>query len=264
MRSHAALYNFIGEGYDTTRHSDPLITQRLRQLLGPSDDGLYLDVACGTGNYTIALAATGGSWVGIDTSDKMIDAARRKSVDVEWHVADATSLPFPAGRVSGTVCVLAVHHFRERPTAFRELRRVIRRGARVIFFTADKEQMRRYWLNLYFPQAMARSIIQMVGADQLESELLAANIRISHREPYFVQKNLQDFFLYCGKYCPERYLNPTIRAGISTFATLADAAEVERGCRQLEADINTGRVHELISRSESPDGDYLFLAGEAV
>jgi ubiquinone/menaquinone biosynthesis C-methylase UbiE len=258
-----ALYNTIGEGYDRTRHADPLIVSRLQQLLRLSNDGLYLDVACGTGNYSIALAAFGGCWVGIDSSDRMVKAARRKSAKVEWHVADATALPFPPGRISGAICVLAVHHFCDRLAAFKEMRRVVAPGANVVLFTADKNQMRRYWLNIYFPQAMARSIAQMASADQLERELLAANFRIAHREPYFVQDDLEDFFLYCGKHSPERYLSPAIRAGMSTFANLADVTEVERGCQQLESDMNTGRVHEIIKASECPDGDYLFLVGEA-
>lgn len=51
-----------------------------------------LEVACGNGRLTIPLARESKSWdgtvTGIDTNENMLDAARRKSGDVEWISAD--------------------------------------------------------------------------------------------------------------------------------------------------------------------------------
>ncbi|WP_408010328.1 hypothetical protein ACJROX_08550 [Pseudalkalibacillus sp. A8] len=47
------LYDEIGKSYDTTRKADPEITRRLRNHLQASDRTKILDVACGTGNYTL-------------------------------------------------------------------------------------------------------------------------------------------------------------------------------------------------------------------
>lgn len=51
-----------------------------------------VDIGCGCGGTTAEIAASvqpGGRAVGIDVSDTMVEAARRRFPDVEFHVADA-------------------------------------------------------------------------------------------------------------------------------------------------------------------------------
>lgn len=147
-----AIYNQIGQIYDTTRRADSYIAGRLVKFLEIDPKSIYLDVACGTGNYTIALADEGGSWFGVDQSSEMIEKARAKSVDVNWHIADITSLPFTEGSFNGAVCTLAIHHFSELISTFREVRRVLNAGKFVVF-TSTSEQTGNYWLAEYFPEA---------------------------------------------------------------------------------------------------------------
>ena len=58
----AHLYDSIGIEYDTTRRADPYIAGRLAHHLALSKGGTYLDLACGSGNYTNALSARAGRW----------------------------------------------------------------------------------------------------------------------------------------------------------------------------------------------------------
>ena len=74
-----AKYEEIGVGYDATRRADPRIAARLRALLRPEPGWRYLDVGCGTGNYTASLAASGLTMVGVDQSRTMLGAARPKA-----------------------------------------------------------------------------------------------------------------------------------------------------------------------------------------
>lgn len=46
------IYDTIGKTYDSTRQADPEITQKLLELLCPIVGGKYLDIGCGSGNYT--------------------------------------------------------------------------------------------------------------------------------------------------------------------------------------------------------------------
>ena len=73
-----ALYDRIGREYDATRRADPRIAQRVFSLLNPSKGGKYLDLACGTGNYTIALRNMGLMIRGMDQSELMISRARKR------------------------------------------------------------------------------------------------------------------------------------------------------------------------------------------
>jgi ubiquinone/menaquinone biosynthesis C-methylase UbiE len=155
------LYDRIGIGYDTTRRADPGIVRQLVALLDVPPDGVCLDVACGTGNYTTALAATGLQMHGVEISRTMLDSARAKSNTVRWVNADATAIPFPDGAFQGALVTLALHHFRQPDAVFREIARVLDERAHFVLFTGAPEQMRGYWLNRYFPDAMDKSIRQM-------------------------------------------------------------------------------------------------------
>lgn len=255
-------YDRIGIGYDVTRRADPYLTRRLLGLLEPRSGGLYLDVACGSGNYTAALAAEGLALCGVDQSATMIAAARRKSPEVRWHIGDVEALPFADGSFDGACCTLAIHHFERLTTAFKEVRRVLRRG-RWVIFTATREQMRGYWLNAYFPTAMARAIAQMPDLPDVDAALRGAGFRLIRSEAYEVQPNLQDFFLYSGKYRPDVYLKPEVRHGISTFALFGDPEEIETGCKKLAGDISTGRFDNVARSFVHSLGDYMFVVAGA-
>jgi ubiquinone/menaquinone biosynthesis C-methylase UbiE len=264
MGTATVLYDSIGTGYDTTRRADPFLAGRIRHHLCIRPGGRYLDLACGTGNYTLALAQWGGEWVGVDCSARMIAQAREKSSAINWCIADATSLPIANESMSGAVCVLAVHHFTDIFASFAEVRRTMKPGSRFVLFTSDPQQMKECWLNAYFPRAMARSMEVMPEADALVQTMQRAGIEPVERELYTVQPELEDFFLYSGKHDPARYLNPQFRAGISTFALFAEPEEINWGCTLLAEDITSGRIDEIRERYTSAYGDYLFLIGEAV
>jgi hypothetical protein len=159
------------------------------------------------------------------------------------------------------MCTLAIHHFRALLPAFREVFRVLGRG-RYVLFTSTAEQMRGYWLDAYFPAAIERSVAQMPSLQEILQALEQSGFVAIHTESYEVRHDLQDFFLYSGKYHPEIYLDPRVRAGISTFAALANAAEVEDGCRRLSQDIQSGRLAEVVATYQHTHGDYLFVISE--
>lgn len=253
-----SLYDSIGIGYDATRRADPYLTTRIAHHLALLPQGRYLDLACGTGNYTLAMAAHGGQWIGVDSSAHMLQTAHRKGTGVLWQQADANALPFTSGCFQGILCTLAIHHFPALYSVLREARRILQQGVLVVF-TSTAEQMRGYWLNAYFPQAMARSIAQMPSMHTILTAFTEAGWRLSARELYEVQPDLQDGFLYSGKHHPERYLSENVRRGISTFANLADPAEVRSGCQRLQDDMQSGRLAQVIASYHNNDGDYVFL-----
>jgi SAM-dependent methyltransferase len=224
-------------------------------------DGVYLDVACGTGNYAIAVAQAGGRVHRIDHSRRMIAAACQKRSCVNWHIGNVESLPFADGTLSGVMCTLAIHHFHALLPAFQEVFRVLA-GGRFVLFTSTAEQMRRYRLNDYFPTAMAKSIAQMPSLQIIMQALQRSGFWRINAEPYEVQRDLQDLFLYSGKHRPAMYLDARVRAGISTFAALAVPSEVEDGCRRLSQDIQSGRIAEVIAAYPHAQGDYLFVVGQ--
>ncbi len=254
----APLYDSIGAYYDATRRADPYLTERLAHHLNLQSGRRYLDIACGTGNYTAQLAARGGFWYGLDLSSGMLGSARRKSRGVHLVRGDAAAFPFADLSFDGAVCTMALHHLPDLMPVFCEAHRVLRQG-RLVIFTSTGEQLANYWLNEYFPIAMERSADQMPPVDSVMAALNAADFTLTHIEPYYVQPDLQDLFLYAGKLRPELYLSETVRRGISTFSTLADPHELEEGCQRLQRDIESGVIKQVAEKYRNDGGDYLFI-----
>ena len=253
------LYDNIGVHYDATRRADPFLAKRLAHHLRPHAGGRFLDIACGTGNYSVAMAQGPGSWHGLDLSSGMLRSAHHKPGDVCYVQADAAFVPFKDGCFDGATCTMALHHLPVLYPVFCEAYRVIAAG-RLVIFTSTAEQMRGYWLNEYFPIAMGRSIAQMPALRLVLDSLTGAGFAVAATEAYDVRPDLQDTFLYAGKFRPQLYLDAEMRRGISTFSTQADPEELETGCHRLERDIESGRFNAIAERYRSNDGDYLFVA----
>ena len=61
----------------------------------PKNNGqAILDLGCGTGTLTVQLADFCSKVVGVDSSQNMIDKAKKQFSNVEFLVCDALALPF--------------------------------------------------------------------------------------------------------------------------------------------------------------------------
>lgn len=91
-----------------------------------------LDVGCGTGSLTVALAKSPdlAEIVGIDFSPVFVEAATRRNTDprVKIRQADACALPFDNGAFDRALALLVLHFVPEAGKAVAEMRRVVRSG----------------------------------------------------------------------------------------------------------------------------------------
>jgi SAM-dependent methyltransferase len=77
--SYAAAYDVLYQEKDYGAECD-LIEEAARRY-GTRPGERILDLGCGTGGHALPLAARGHAVVGVDRSEEMLDAARRKAVD---------------------------------------------------------------------------------------------------------------------------------------------------------------------------------------
>ena len=112
------------------------IEETLTEAVVASGARRVLDVGCGTGAITLALAAAlgeGATCTGIDISDPMIDAARRRAeqagLPATFVLADAQRHEFEPGTVDAVVSRFGVMFFDDEVAAFANLRRAAVDGA---------------------------------------------------------------------------------------------------------------------------------------
>ncbi len=104
------------------------------------DPGLsLLDAGCGPGTYHAALARAGLRITACDLSAGMLrDVAAQAhsiSADVAPVRADAEALPFRDGAFDRVMANHMLYHVADQPRALEEMRRVLRRGGRVVLAT---------------------------------------------------------------------------------------------------------------------------------
>ncbi len=112
------------------------------QLMAQLPDRLrpdrILDLGCGTGYFTRALAARfpGADVLGLDIAPGMLEVARRhQGAQVQWLCADAESLPLADASVDLVYSSLAIQWCEDLPRLFRELTRILRPGGWLVFST---------------------------------------------------------------------------------------------------------------------------------
>jgi ubiquinone/menaquinone biosynthesis C-methylase UbiE len=252
-------YDKIGTGYNSTRQADPYLTDRLFSLLRPQNNKRYLDIGCGTGNYTSVLADKGLNFIGVEPSEKMLNVAKSKNQDITWLSGTAEQIPAEDKTFDGIIATLTIHHWTDIKKAFAELNRVLADNGRIVMFTSTPEQMKGYWLNHYFPKMLYSSIVQMPSLDLIKKATDESNLKISGIEKYFIKDDLKDCFLYVGKNSAERYFDEQIRHGISSFSSLANIDEVKQGLTELRKDIDNNAFEQIKDQYENDLGDYLFI-----
>jgi ubiquinone/menaquinone biosynthesis C-methylase UbiE len=255
-------YDKIGTDYNLTRKADTFLTKKLLQHLNPQKNGLYLDIGCGTGNYTNELQKNGFQCIGIDPSQKMLEKAKLKNNEIDWKIGSAENTGLPKNYVDGIIGSLTIHHWTDLKNGFLELYKVLKPNGRIVIFTSTPKQMKGYWLNHYFPKMLSDSIIQMPTLENVETAIKNSGIELLVTEKYFIKPDLKDQFLYCGKENPELYFDDQIRHGISSFSSLANQNEVKQGLSKLRDDIDRGKIKDIIKSYQNDFGDYLYIIGK--
>jgi SAM-dependent methyltransferase len=105
--------------------------------------GDLLEIACGTGAVTRALASTlprHTTIVATDLNAAMLEEAKANGTarPVEWRQADAMQLPFADQAFDAVVCQFGVMFFPDKAKGFAEFRRVLRPGGVLLFNVWDR------------------------------------------------------------------------------------------------------------------------------
>ena len=146
------FFESVGPEWDALRkvfHDDLLRARAVSRLIAP--DLVVADVGTGTGILALELARLGLRVVAIDSSPRMLDAARAKAereglASIELRLGDAAALPLADGEVDAAVAHMVVQYLASPAEALREMARAVRPGGAVVvvdFLHHELEWMRQ-------------------------------------------------------------------------------------------------------------------------
>lgn len=116
----------------------------LRRLADLNGDEIVLEIGCGDGQHIVALADEMARGIGVDISQKMVDAARRMATEkgVLHRLDFAADLgeelaTVDDGSIDVAFCVGSLEHMLDHAAVAESVRRVLRPGGRFVGLTPN-------------------------------------------------------------------------------------------------------------------------------
>ncbi|WP_029029572.1 class I SAM-dependent methyltransferase [Salinarimonas rosea] len=125
-----AWTRLVRAGHD--RYRDTLNTPAFLAMLPPVAGLAGLDLGCGEGANTRALARLGARMTGIDVAPTFVrhaeEAEAAEPLGIPYRVADAAALPFPDGSFAFATAFMSLMDMPDQAAALAEARRVLAPG----------------------------------------------------------------------------------------------------------------------------------------
>ena len=159
------MFDSIAGDYDALNHILSLDVDKiwrkkaLKQIVDAPAPVQVLDLACGTGDFSIAIAKalTGGHVTGVDLSEGML-AVMREKVDkaelngmISIEEGDGENLRFPDNTFDRVTIAFGIRNFEDRPKGLREMLRVLKPGGRLVILELSRPENKiiRWFYDLY-------------------------------------------------------------------------------------------------------------------
>ena len=177
--------------------ADLSVEDRFRQALGHCAAGSILDVACGPGVVTAAVAQDATAVVGLDATDAMLTKARVRAQDlphVSFQAGDAEALPFEDAYFDGLVTRLSLHHFETPAKALSEMSRVLKPGGRAVIVdvTADEDRAKADLQNA-IEILRDPSHVRMMPAAEIDGLITGSGFSIAASETWDKEREFEEW-----------------------------------------------------------------------
>ena len=160
------MFDNIAKDYDSLNHIMSLSIDKIwrrkaiKKIKDAGEAPRVLDVACGTGDFSIAIAKTvrKGEVIGVDISKEMLEVMRQKVLKnklesiISQEVGDGEALRFPEGSFDRLVNAFGIRNFENREKGLQEALRVLKPGGRLVILELSRPQNKiiRWFYDLYF------------------------------------------------------------------------------------------------------------------
>lgn len=184
------LFDNIAPDYDKLNHILSLNIDKgwrkkaVKVIVDTEEPLQILDVACGTGDFTIEIAqkaAPGSRVSGIDLSEGMMKIGREKilaaGVQADMVQGDCEDLPYQEGTFDRISVGFGVRNFEHLETGLKEMQRVLKKGGKLVILelSVPKNPIFRWCYKLYFLKVLP-AIGGWISGDRGAYEYLPASV----------------------------------------------------------------------------------------
>ena len=184
------MFDNIAKDYDKLNHILSLNIDKnwrkkaVREMADEPRPMSVLDVACGTGDFTIEIAnkvEKGSKVVGVDISDGMIAVGLEKlaklGIDATLEVADCEALPYDDNTFDRISVGFGVRNFEHLELGLSEMYRVLTPGGKLVILelSVPSNAFIRWCYKLYFLKILP-FIGGLVSGDRSAYEYLPASV----------------------------------------------------------------------------------------
>ncbi len=160
-----SLFDNIAPDYDKLNHILSLNIDKgwrrkaVKEIADSAKPLIVLDVACGTGDFTIEIArkaAEGSSIIGIDLSEGMMKVGREKlkaaGIDATLEYGDCEALTYPGSSFDRVSVGFGVRNFEHLEIGLKEMYRVLKPGGKLVILelSVPSNPVIRWCYKLYF------------------------------------------------------------------------------------------------------------------
>ena len=166
-----SLFDSIAGDYDRLNHILSLCVDRtwrrraLKWITDGEPEKQILDIACGTGDFSIEIAKHSDSATavtGIDLSEGMLEVMRRKvnktglSDIISVEQGNCEKMRFEDNCFDRATIAFGIRNFENRETALKEILRVLKPGGRLVILelSVPSNPVLRWFYNLYFTKIL--------------------------------------------------------------------------------------------------------------
>jgi SAM-dependent methyltransferase len=196
-------------------YEEQIIPLALEELAGRQ---VILDVGCGDGQISRALAAQGSHVVGIDPTQRHVDVATERGGGPTYLLGSASELPVPDSSQDAVVACLVFEHIDDMDSAVSEVARVLKTGGQFSFFLNHPllQTPGSGWIDDHIidpPEQYWRIGPYLVETESIEEVERGVHIRFIHRP----LSRYINALIACGLTI-ERMLEPSPPQGFLTRA----------------------------------------------
>lgn len=186
------MFDNIAKDYDSLNHIMSLSIDKIwrrkaiKKIKDAGEAPRVLDVACGTGDFSIAIAKAvrKGEVIGVDISKEMLEVMRQKVLKnklesiISQEVGDGEAMRFPDASFDRVVNAFGIRNFEDRDKGLREALRVLKPGGRLVILELSRPHNKiiRWFYDLYFLHILPK-IGGKVSGDKAAYAYLPASVK---------------------------------------------------------------------------------------